>query len=49
MFARTPVAKEFRKWVLDILDKQTINQSPNFATQPQTKAVEHFNHSDTRN
>uniref|UniRef100_UPI0025C68711 BRO-N domain-containing protein n=1 Tax=Candidatus Symbiopectobacterium sp. TaxID=2816440 RepID=UPI0025C68711 len=22
MFARTPVAKEFRKWVLDILDKE---------------------------
>lgn len=23
MFARTPVAKEFRKWVLDVLDKET--------------------------
>ncbi|MBF0785752.1 hypothetical protein E4T80_09805 [Muribacter muris] len=23
MFARTPVAKEFRKWVLDILDRET--------------------------
>ncbi|WP_234262240.1 BRO-N domain-containing protein [Klebsiella aerogenes] len=23
MFARTPVAKEFRRWVLDILDKET--------------------------
>ena len=22
MFARTPVAKEFRKWVLDVLDKE---------------------------
>ncbi|MGU9932401.1 BRO-N domain-containing protein [Enterobacter asburiae] len=24
MFARTPVAKEFRRWVLDILDKEVI-------------------------
>ncbi|MHC0027042.1 BRO-N domain-containing protein [Enterobacter vonholyi] len=24
MFARTPVAKEFRKWVLDILDKEIL-------------------------
>ena len=24
MFARTPVAKEFRKWVLDILDKEVV-------------------------
>jgi hypothetical protein len=23
MFSRTPIAKEFRKWVLDILDKET--------------------------
>ena len=23
MFARTPVAKEFRKWVLDVLDRET--------------------------
>ncbi|MDM3287219.1 P22AR C-terminal domain-containing protein [Citrobacter sp. Cf042] len=27
MFARTPVAKEFRRWVLDILDRE-IEQSP---------------------
>lgn len=26
MFARTPVAKEFRKWVLDILDKENLSQ-----------------------
>lgn len=26
MFARTPVAKEFRKWVLDVLDKESIQQ-----------------------
>ncbi|WP_145507657.1 P22AR C-terminal domain-containing protein [Yersinia hibernica] len=25
MFARTPVAKEFRKWVLDILDREVAN------------------------
>ena len=24
MFARTPIAKEFRKWVLDILDKEVV-------------------------
>lgn len=27
MFSRTPVAKEFRKWVLDILDKESGTQS----------------------
>ena len=26
MFARTPVAKEFRKWVLDVLDKEALQQ-----------------------
>ena len=26
MFARTPVAKEFRKWVLDVLDKEVTQQ-----------------------
>jgi len=26
MFARTPVAKEFRKWVLDVLDKESLQQ-----------------------
>ena len=26
MFARTPVAKEFRRWVLDVLDKETTLQ-----------------------
>lgn len=25
MFARTPIAKDFRKWVLDILDKEVAN------------------------
>ncbi|WP_334134154.1 Bro-N domain-containing protein [Acinetobacter schindleri] len=26
IFARTPVAKEFRKWVLDVLDKEALQQ-----------------------
>jgi prophage antirepressor-like protein len=26
MFARTPVAKEFRKWVLDVLEKEVLHQ-----------------------
>lgn len=26
MFAKTPVAKEFRKWVLDVLDKEVLHQ-----------------------
>ena len=25
MFARTPVAKEFRRWVLDILDREVVH------------------------
>ncbi|MFS1539529.1 MAG: Bro-N domain-containing protein [Candidatus Phlomobacter fragariae] len=49
MFANTPVAKKFRKWVLDILDKQSVNLTANFNPQPQPKAVERFSHSDTRN
>lgn len=49
MFANTPVAKEFRKWVLDILDKQTLNQTVNPQPQTQPKSVERFTHSDTRN
>ncbi|MGX8941919.1 BRO-N domain-containing protein [Symbiopectobacterium sp. Eva_TO] len=42
MFANTPIAKEFRKWVLDILDKET--KIPQY--QPQ--AAELFNDDDTR-
>ncbi|OCG68000.1 hypothetical protein A9G39_03480 [Gilliamella sp. Imp1-6] len=36
MFSRTPIAKEFRKWVLDILDKETHQQtfSPTIAHIP---------------
>ncbi|EAR3224792.1 hypothetical protein DL122_08435 [Salmonella enterica subsp. salamae] len=26
MFARTPIAKEFRRWVLDILDRETVRK-----------------------
>lgn len=29
MFARTPKAKEFRQWVLDILDREVVNGSIN--------------------
>ncbi len=33
MFARTAVAKEFRKWVLDILDKETQRLEPSIITK----------------
>ncbi|EMG9442874.1 hypothetical protein V5268_004100 [Escherichia coli] len=37
MFARTPIAKEFRRWVLDILDRETeknaISQQPQFSAE----------------
>ncbi|MGL9721857.1 BRO-N domain-containing protein, partial [Symbiopectobacterium sp.] len=42
MFANTPIAKEFRKWVLDILDKET--KIPQYKPQ----AAELFNDDDTR-
>jgi len=32
-FARTPVAKEFRKWVLDILDREVQPKSKNHKTE----------------
>lgn len=43
MFANTPIAKEFRKWVLDILDREV--------GQPvyQPEAPERFTRTDTRN
>ncbi|MDG6293685.1 BRO family protein [Glaesserella parasuis] len=31
MFARTPVAKDFRKWVLDILDREILQNSTQIA------------------
>lgn len=43
MFARTPVAKEFRKWVLDILDREVGHP----VYQPE--APERFTRTDTRN
>lgn len=43
MFARTPVAKEFRKWVLDILDKEIGNP------QPRPEAPELLTDNDNRN
>ncbi|MBG6240325.1 MAG: hypothetical protein EKE12_00170 [Candidatus Symbiopectobacterium sp. Clec_Harlan] len=42
MFSNTPIAKEFRKWVLDILDKET--KIPQYKPQ----AAELFNDDDTR-
>lgn len=48
MFARTPVAKEFRRWVLDILDREVVtgNISPTFDFEMHAKnalvAEEHF-------
>lgn len=33
MFARTPVAKEFRKWVLDILDREVQPKSKSHKTE----------------
>lgn len=34
MFARTPIAKEFRRWVLDILDKEINNSEQAKPTTP---------------
>ncbi|WP_084790243.1 BRO family protein [Candidatus Sodalis sp. SoCistrobi] len=45
MFARTPVAKEFRKWVLDILDREVGQPLPVY----QPEAPERFTRNDTRN
>ncbi|ACQ68700.1 hypothetical protein BJP41_09070 [Candidatus Williamhamiltonella defendens] len=43
MFAHTPVAKEFRKWCLDILDKEVS------VPQYQTQSPEVFNGNDLNN
>ncbi|AXQ24105.1 hypothetical protein BEN71_10920 [Acinetobacter wuhouensis] len=55
-FARTPVAKEFRKWVLDILDKEVgapVAKTHKSEREPLTNAVnmlvaktKHLNYSD---
>ncbi|RLM26513.1 hypothetical protein BIY29_05500 [Brenneria alni] len=42
MFARTPVAKEFRKWVLDVLDREVEKIS-------QRSSDQHANHSPSVN
>ncbi|MEG9475739.1 P22AR C-terminal domain-containing protein [Mannheimia indoligenes] len=45
MFARTKVAKEFRKWVLDILDKEVLQNSTEIRPLASPKPVEKiFNH-----
>lgn len=36
MFSRTPIAKQFRKWVLDVLDKET---QPQLITPVQAKPI----------
>ncbi|CRL45103.1 hypothetical protein SGGMMB4_02636 [Sodalis glossinidius str. 'morsitans'] len=43
MFANTPIAKEFRKWVLDTLDREVSHP----VYQPE--APERFTRNDTRN
>lgn len=45
MFANTPIAKEFRKWVLDILDREVGHPQPVY----QPEATERFTRTDTRN
>lgn len=43
MFARTKIAKEFRKWVLDVLDKEvrkTTSLLPNTITPEQQQAIQ---------
>lgn len=45
MFANTPIAKEFRKWVLDILDREVGHPQPVY----QPEATERFTSTDTRN
>lgn len=46
MFARTPIAKEFRKWVLDVLEKETkadINLSdPDYIVRTRQIALQYF-------
>ncbi|WP_257824232.1 P22AR C-terminal domain-containing protein [Aggregatibacter actinomycetemcomitans] len=41
MFARTKVAKDFRRWVLDILDREAKRQQPTLpAPKPKTYTIE---------
>lgn len=40
MFSNTEIAKEFRKWVLDILDKEVQKTTPQPATLPAPAPVE---------
>lgn len=42
MFARTAVAKEFRRWVLDILDKQSADKTP-LKNEPSEREVTAYN------
>lgn len=40
MFSRTEIAREFRKWVLDILDKEVQKTTPQPATLPAPAPIE---------
>uniref|UniRef100_UPI00403E21E4 BRO-N domain-containing protein n=1 Tax=Pasteurella multocida TaxID=747 RepID=UPI00403E21E4 len=39
MFARTPIAKEFRKWVLDILDRETNQRQQLALPEPKPHGI----------
>ncbi|AUK48860.1 BRO-N domain-containing protein [Pasteurella multocida] len=39
MFARTPIAKEFRKWVLDILDRETNKPQQLALPEPKPRGI----------
>ncbi len=39
MFARTPIAKEFRKWVLDILDRETNQRQQLTLPEPKPRGI----------
>ncbi|HEH9641178.1 TPA: hypothetical protein SIC21_002370 [Pasteurella multocida] len=39
MFARTPIAKEFRKWVLDILDRETNQPQQLALPEPKPRGI----------
>lgn len=39
MFARTPIAKEFRRWVLDVLDREMAQQRRAGLTKQQASSV----------
>lgn len=40
MFAKTEIAKEFRRWVLDVLDRETVQALPEFITPAQQNTLQ---------